>query len=56
MKRCLANGREGFELWVGAAVLANDLMVIAALMNKPKRRKPQLASRAPVRAAWAQRT
>ena len=39
MKRCLANGREGFELWVGAAVLANNLMVIAALMNKPKRRK-----------------
>ena len=39
MKRCLANGREGFELWVGAAMLANNLMVIAALMNKPKRRK-----------------
>ena len=39
MKRCLANGREGFELWVGAAVLANNLMIIAALMNKPKRRK-----------------
>jgi hypothetical protein len=39
MKRCLANGREGFELWVGAAVLANNLMTIAALMNKPKRRK-----------------
>src|SRR5215475_9815906 len=39
MKRCLADGREGFELWVGAAVLANNLMTIAALMNKPKRRK-----------------
>jgi transposase, IS5 family len=39
MKRCLANGRDAFELWVGAAVLANNLMVIAALMNEPKRRK-----------------
>ena len=30
MKRCLAEGRERFELWVGAAVLANNLMKIAA--------------------------
>src|SRR6202030_2561792 len=28
MKRCLAEGRERFELWVGAAVLANNLMRI----------------------------
>ena len=26
MKRCLAEGRERFELWVGAAVLASNLM------------------------------
>ena len=26
MKRCLAEGRERFEFWVGAAVLANNLM------------------------------
>jgi IS5 family transposase len=30
MKRCLAEGRERFELLVGAAVLANNLMNIAA--------------------------
>ena len=29
MKRCLAEGRERFELLVGAAVLANNLMRIA---------------------------
>jgi len=29
MKRCLAEGRERFELWVAAAVLANNLMKIA---------------------------
>jgi len=39
MKRCLANGRERFELWVGTAVLANNLMIIAALKNARTRRK-----------------
>jgi transposase, IS5 family len=29
MKRCLAEGSERFALWVDAAVLANNLMVIA---------------------------
>src|SRR6266704_2089741 len=29
MKRCLAEGNERFELLVGAAVLANNLMTIA---------------------------
>ena len=40
MKRCLANGRERFEILVGAAVLANNLMRIADLLEKrkPKRR------------------
>jgi hypothetical protein len=56
MKRCLAEGRERFELCVGAAVLANNLMRIAALKatragrkrkrpagrgNKPRRRPPR---------------
>lgn len=40
MKRCLAEGREHFDLLVGAAVLANNLMVIAQLLiKKPKRRR-----------------
>jgi transposase, IS5 family len=41
MKRCLAEGRDRFELWVAAAVLANNLMRIAALLTKrsPRRRK-----------------
>src|SRR6201987_1902993 len=33
MKRCLAEGRERFELRVAAAVLANNLMKIAALLT-----------------------
>ena len=37
MKRCLAQGRERFELLVGAAVLANNLMVIGQLMNKSQK-------------------
>src|SRR5712691_11622039 len=38
MKRCLAKGRERFEVLVGAAVLVNNLMRIAALLGN---RKPQ---------------
>ncbi|MGO9272632.1 MAG: hypothetical protein ACLQOO_20760 [Terriglobia bacterium] len=41
MKRCRAEGRERFELLVGAAVLANNLMRIAALLTPssyPQRR------------------
>jgi transposase, IS5 family len=34
MKRCLAEGAERFALFVGAAVLANNLMIIAALLIK----------------------
>ena len=38
MKRCLAGGIERFELLVGAAVLANNLMSIAArLMERTSR-------------------
>jgi transposase, IS5 family len=41
MKRCLLKGRERFEILVGAAVLANNLLRIAALLEKqqPKRRR-----------------
>ena len=34
MKRCLAEGIERFELLVGAAVLANNLMNIAVLADE----------------------
>ena len=42
MKRALVEGRERFELLVGAAVLANNLMVIAALLQpkRARRRRP----------------
>jgi len=43
MKRCLAEGRERFELWVGAAVLANNLMRISALLTERTRRKRKAA-------------
>ena len=33
MKRCFAEGYERFELSVGAAVLANNLMTIASLLT-----------------------
>jgi transposase, IS5 family len=39
MKRCLAKGRERFEILVGAAVLANNLMRIADLLEKRKPRR-----------------
>jgi IS5 family transposase len=34
MKRCLAEGRQQFELLVGAAVLANNLLTIASPMQE----------------------
>jgi transposase, IS5 family len=39
MKRCLATGIKRFELLVGAAVLANNLMQIAALLTKQSLRR-----------------
>jgi hypothetical protein len=41
MKRCLAEGAERFTLFVGAAVLANNLMIVAGLLAKrySRRRK-----------------
>lgn len=42
MKRCLWSGRERFELFIGAAVLANNLLVIAALLHKRNRKSRSL--------------
>lgn len=39
MKRCLAEGAERFELWVAAAVLANNLINIAALLTRRSSRR-----------------
>jgi transposase, IS5 family len=39
MKRCRAEGAERFELFVAAAVLANNLMIIAALLIKRSARR-----------------
>jgi transposase, IS5 family len=43
MKRCLAEGRERFELWVAAAVLANNLLKIAALLTDRSSRRRKAA-------------
>jgi transposase, IS5 family len=43
MKRCLAEGIERFELLVGAAVLANNLMSIASWLTKPAARRRRAA-------------
>lgn len=43
MRRCLAEGRQRFELLVGAAVLANNLMVIAQLLIKKQKRRRHAA-------------
>lgn len=46
MKRCLWSGRERFELFVGAAVLANNLLVLAALLHKRNRKSASLPAAA----------
>ena len=43
MKRCISEGRERFELLIGAAVLANNLMRIAELLIAQSRRKRKAA-------------
>ena len=43
MKRCLAEGAERFALFVGAAVLANNLMIVAALLTKRQSRRRKAA-------------
>ena len=45
MKRCLAQGAERFELFVGAAVLANNLMKIGELLVKPAKRQAKRTNR-----------
>jgi transposase, IS5 family len=43
MKRCRAEGAERFALFVGAAVLANNLMIVAALLTKRSKRRGKAA-------------
>jgi IS5 family transposase len=43
MKRCLAKGPDRFELWIGAAVLANNLMRIAAMLTQQSSRRRKAA-------------
>jgi IS5 family transposase len=45
MKRCLAQGAEHFELFVGAAVLANNLMKIGELLVKGAKRRAKRTNR-----------
>jgi IS5 family transposase len=46
MKRCLWSGSERFELFIAAAVLANNLLVIAARLQKRKRKTAALRAAA----------
>ena len=43
MKRCLLRGRERFELSVGLAVLANNLLVLADLLKRRAARRRRAA-------------
>ena len=43
MKRCRAEGAERFTLFVGAAVLANNLMIVAAMLTKRSSRRSKAA-------------
>jgi IS5 family transposase len=43
MKDCLAEGNERFALWVAAAVLANSLLKIAALLTDRSLRRRKTA-------------
>jgi IS5 family transposase len=43
MKRCLAEGRQRFEVLVGAAVLANNLMRIVTMLSKRSSRRRRAA-------------
>lgn len=44
MKRCLLEGRERFEVFVGAAVLANNLMAIAHHLKLKQARRRRSAA------------
>ena len=43
MKRCLLHGRERFEIFVGLAVLANNLLVLADLVTRRAARRRRAA-------------
>jgi len=43
VKRCRAEGAGRFTLFVGAAVLANNLMILARLLTKRSSRRPKAA-------------
>ena len=49
MRRCPLEGRERFEVFVGAAVLANNLLRIAALLHRRAARRAAPRSRRPPR-------
>jgi IS5 family transposase len=44
MKRCRLHGRERFEVFIGAAVLANNLLVLAALLQRRPARRHRRAA------------
>jgi IS5 family transposase len=44
MKRCRAKGHERFQVLVGAAVLANNLLRIADLLRNRKPARPAKAA------------
>lgn len=44
MKRCLTHGLERFEVFVGVAVLANNLLVLAALLEKKHAKRRSAAA------------
>jgi transposase, IS5 family len=44
MKRCFLHGRERFELLIGAAVLANNLLRIADLLTSKSRKRRRVAA------------
>ena len=43
LRRCLLEGRERFEVFVGAAVLANNLLRIADLLQRRSARRRRAA-------------
>jgi hypothetical protein len=44
MRRCLSHGRARFEVFVGMAVLANNLLILAELLRKKERARKKRAA------------
>lgn len=44
MRRCLSHGRARFEVFVGMAVLANNLLILTELLRKKKRARKKRAA------------